>query len=146
MGGKGIQETETKCNGQAHFLGRPQLQFPDLRHRQEQDDQVGGDSGGRVGDPRGDLVDAVAGQLRVPEFLDRDADEDEEEGDGDDPADDEGSDAVGPALEVGEVEDAVVHEEDADLGPDEVEDVEDLRDDEEFGDEDDVVGVDCVGV
>ena len=44
------------------------------------------------------------------------------------------------------MEDAVVHQQDAELGPHEVEDVEDLGHDEELGHEDDVVHRDLVGV
>lgn len=44
------------------------------------------------------------------------------------------------------MEDAVVEEEDAELGPDQVECVQDLRDDQELGDEDDVVGMQSISV
>lgn len=86
----------------------------------------------------------MAWELRVPQFLHGHADEDEEEGHADDPGDDEDGDGVGPALEVGEVEDAVVEEEDAELGPDQVECVEDLCDDQELGDQDDVIRMESI--
>ncbi|TLD07194.1 hypothetical protein PgNI_11037 [Pyricularia grisea] len=50
-----------------------------------------------VGDPGGDLVDAVTGDLWVPQLLDGDTDEDEDEHDCEAPTDDQDSDADGDA-------------------------------------------------
>jgi len=88
----------------------------------------------------------MAGQVRVPELLDRDADEDEHEHAGHAPDNDESANAVGHLLEVGEVEDAVVHEQNGELCPHEVVDVEDLGDDEELGHQDYLVHGDLVCV
>lgn len=76
--------------------------------------------------------------MGIPKFLDGNADEDENKRDGDHPDDDEGADDIRPSLEIGHPEDAVVHQQEAELRPDQVENVEDLSDDEELCDHDDV--------
>lgn len=145
-GSEDSQESQGESNGNSQLLRNPQLQAPDLRQRQEQDDQITDDRTRRVGDPRADLIDTVTRQGGVPQLLHGDADEDEQKGDADDPGDDEAADNVGPFSEIGKVEDAVIHEEDGQLGPDEVVDVEDFGHDEILRHQDDLVGFHEVGV
>lgn len=72
-----IQEPKTESEGQRHLLGRAKLQTPNLGDREHEDGEIRDNGRDCIGDPGGHLVDAAAGQLRVPEFLDGDTDEDE---------------------------------------------------------------------
>lgn len=82
----------------------------------------------------------MAGQLRLPELLCRDADEDEEKGGGYDPDKDKAADADDEPFEVRDMEDTVVHEQNAELGPRHVPDVDDLGDEEVLLDDGDIFG------
>jgi hypothetical protein len=79
------------------------------------------------------LADASTRQLGIPEFLYRNTDEDEEESDTNNPTHNEGADDISPSLEVGKPENSIVHHEQTELRPDQVEYIEDLSDDEKFG-------------
>jgi hypothetical protein len=72
-------------------------------------------------------------QLGVPELLDRNADENEEERDAYHPHDNEGSNDIGPSLEIGEAENAVIHHQETKLSPDQVE-----HHNKELGHQDDI--------
>ena len=141
-----IQGSETERSGQTNLFSLSELQAPERRQRHEQNDEISEDCRGCIGDPSRDLVDTLSRQIRIPHFGDRDADEDEEEGDCDDPDHDECSHSPCHLLEVRHVEDAVVHQEEADFGPAEIEGVQDLGDDKPFGHHDDVRGIEQVGV
>jgi hypothetical protein len=80
----------------------------------------------------------MAGQLRIPEFLDRNADKNKEEGDAEDPKNNKNADDVGPSFEIWETEDAVIHQKKTKLRPDQIEDIEDLGNKKELGHQDDV--------
>lgn len=123
-----------------------QLQLPHLRKRQQQDEKIGEDSRGRVGDPGCDLVDASARDVGIPELLDRYADKDEEEGDTNDPSENKGDDEPRHLLEEWDVEDAVVHQHQTELGPAQIPGVENLCHDEVLGHQHDVVDADLVCV
>lgn len=82
----------------------------------------------------------MAGQLGLPEFLGWDADEDEEKRGGDDPDKDKAADGDDELLEMRDVEDSIVHEQNAELGPGHVPDVDDLGDEEVLLDDGDVFG------
>lgn len=92
------------------------------------------------------MIDAVTRQSRIPELLDGNANEDEQEGDADNPGPHKGADEPRHALEEGNSKDAVVHEQDAQLGPAEVPGVEDLGDDEPFRHHDNVWRINFIGV
>lgn len=68
----------------------------------------------------------MAREIRVPQLLDGHADEDEEESNADDPSHDEATNRPGHLLEVRHMENAVVHEQQTDLGPTKVPGVEDF--------------------
>lgn len=84
--------------------------------------------------------------MRVPELLDRNADEDEEKSDADNPGHDKAPDGPGHLFEIWNSEDAVVHEEQAQLGPAKIEGVENLGNNKPFSHHDDVLWSDEVGV
>lgn len=123
-----------------------QTQAPNLRQRHKQDDDVGKNSRSSVRNPCADLVDAAPWQMGIPQLLHGDADEDEEKSDADDPGHDEGPDDPSQLLEIGEAEDPVVHQQQAQFGPSEVECVEDLGHDQPFRHHDNVCWVNQVGV
>lgn len=82
----------------------------------------------------------------MPEFLGGNADKGKQKGAGDGPGDDKAADGNDEFLESWETENAVVHEQDAQLRPAHVPDVDDLGDQEKsryIGDGD---GTNCLGV
>lgn len=81
----------------------------------------------------------MTGQLRIPQFLDRNADKYKQKGDADDPKNNKSADDVGPSLEKWEMEDAIIHQKKTDLCPDQIEGVKDLGNKKKFGHQDDVV-------
>lgn len=141
-----VQGSQTERGGQTNLLSLSELQAPDRGQGHEQNDEIGEDCGCCISNPRGHLVDALSRQLRIPHLRDRDADEDEEEGDCDHPDHDERPNRPCHLLEVRHAEDAVVHQKEADLGPTEIEGVQDFGDDKPFGHHDDVRGIEQVGV
>lgn len=141
-----LQTTESKSHRKRHLLSSPKLQFPNLRYGQKQDDQIGNDSRGSIGNPSPNLINTPPGQISIPQLLHWYANEDEQKRDGKPPHHAKCPDDLCPALEIREIEDAVVHQEEGDLGPDEIPCVEDFGDQEELGHEDDVGGRDDGGV
>lgn len=117
-----------------------------MRDRKDQDGQISENGGCSIGNPGPDLVDAMARKLRIPELLDGDANKDEEKDDADDPGNDEAPDDVGQSPEMSEMEDAVVHQQQTKLSPDEVDGVENLGDQQKFGHHDDIVHRNFVSV
>ena len=75
--------------------------------------------------------------MGIPQFLNGNADENEEEGNAYHPKNDESPNDVGPFLEMGETEDAIVHHQKTKFSPNQVEGVENLSDEKEFGHQDD---------
>lgn len=75
----------------------------------------------------------------VPLLLNGDAGEDKQEDNEDEPDDDKRANDIRPSLEEREMEDAVVHHQNAELGPGKIAHVEDLRDQKELGDDDHVL-------
>lgn len=110
------------------------MQFPYPRNGQNKNGQIGGNSRCGVGNPSPDLVDTMTWQLRIPELLYRHTDEDEQKGNCNHPDDDETSNEICTSLEIREVKDSVVHQQEGQLGPDQVVDVKNLGHDEIFCD------------
>lgn len=142
------QEPQRKAERERHLLHRAQMELPHLGQRQREDGNVRQDGRRRVGGPDDEHVEAAARHGRVPALLHRHAEEDGREGDDDPPREHEPADGVRRRPEVGHrlVEDAPVHEEDADLGPAEVEAVEDLGREHELGDQHVALVADLRGV
>lgn len=145
-GGRHLQETKTESHGQSNLLGLLKLKLPDLANGKKQDDKVGEEGRCGVGDPRADLVNATAWEMRIPELLHGDADEYKEKRDAHDPRHHESSHNPCRGFEVRDAEDAVVHEQHGKLRPAQVEGVENLGHDEPFRHADDIFRVDEVGV
>lgn len=104
-----------------------------MRDGQAQNHNIRKDSCAAVGEPDTERVDAVAFELRLPQLLNGSADKREEKRHCECPDDDEGTCANDEALELGEAEDAVVHEEQAELGPAQVPDIDDFGDEQPHG-------------
>lgn len=75
----------------------------------------------------------------VPLLFNGHTGENKQEDNEDQPDNDKSPDNIRPSLEKREVEDAVVHHQNADLGPDQIAHVEDLSDQKELGDHDQVI-------
>jgi hypothetical protein len=133
-----LQGSQAKRSRDTDFLSFRQCEAPNRWDGHDEDDKIREDRGCCVCNPCRDLIDAFAGNIGVPHLLDRHADEDEDEGDGDNPDHHKRSDSPCHLLEVGQSEDAVVHQKNADLRPAEVERVQDLCHDEPFGHHHDV--------
>ncbi|KID59875.1 hypothetical protein MAN_10327, partial [Metarhizium hybridum] len=125
------QEAQAKHQRQANLFQRLELQPPDLRDGQQQDDN---------------LADAAALDGRPPQLLDGHADEGEEKGHAHGPEHDETAHGHDLPLEQGEPEDAVVHAQQAELGPAQVPHVDDFRDEQPHGDIGDGALAHLVGV
>lgn len=88
----------------------------------------------------------MAGQLGFPKLLCRDANEDEKKCGRNDPDEDEAADANDELFEVRDMEDTIVHEQDAELGPCHMPDVDDLGDEKVLLDDGDVLGTNGGGM
>ena len=141
-----LQETKAESDGQSNLLSLSEVKLPNLVHGKAQDDDVGEDGRGRVGNPCSDLVDAMSRELWYPKLLDWDADAHKEYANADDPGHHEGPNGPCHDLEVRYPEYPVVHKQQGELRPAQVEGIEDLRHDEPFRDADDVFRVEEVGV
>lgn len=141
-----LQESETKGKGQSNLLSFLQLQLPNLGQWEKQNEQVGEDGRGGIGDPSSNLIDAFTWYVGVPQLLDRNANENEEKGNTDDPREDENADKPRHFLEKWDVEDAVIHQHQAQLRPAQVPGVENLCDNKIFGHQYDVIHINLVGM
>ena len=141
-----VQGSQTERGGQTNLLSLSELQTPNRGQGHEQNDEISENCGCCISNPRGHLVDALSRQLRIPHLRDRNADEDEEEGDCDHPDHYERPNRPCHLLEVRDTKDAVVHQEEADFGPAEIEGVQDLGDDKPFSHHDDVRRIEQIGV
>ena len=128
-----LQGSQAKRSRDTDLLSFCQCEAPNRWDGHDEDDKIRKDRGRCVCNPGRDLVDAFAGDIRVPHLLDGHADEDEDERDGHHPDHHKRPDYPCHLLEVGQSEDAIVHQEDANFRPAEVECVQDLGHDQPFG-------------
>lgn len=128
-----VQGPQTERSRDTNLLSFCECESPNRGDRHDENDKVGEDRGCCVCNPGCDLIDAFAGNVRVPHLLDRHTDEEEDEGDDNDPDHHERPDRPCHLLEVWQAEDAVVHQENADLRPAKVPRVQDLCNDQPFG-------------
>lgn len=117
-----------------------------MRRGEQQNHQVCYNRRGGIGNPGSRLADAVSREVRVPELLDRNTGEDEKKRDANTPGHDQGPDGVGGDLEVLNAKDAIVHQQNAQLGPAKAPCVEGFSRNQPLEHHDDAVRVDYVGV
>lgn len=111
-----VQESQTKSNDETEALHLSHVQLPHSRHWKDKNCDISPNCTGCICTPCCDLVNTVAGKLRIPQFLHRCAYEDEDEDYGDNPCNNETSNGIGPGFEISNGKYAIVHGQERDLG------------------------------